>query len=179
MSSLSCSSHRFLGSGGPNVFAKQPPPPHDVPRHEEARADHLAAFDRVAHGEQRLEDPVAVAERRDAALEVQLRPLQRDLEALVLVAHVRLHVPAEGDVHVGVDEARRDELPGAVDPPGTVGDVDARTLPHRLDARAADEDRRVGEGWAAVAVDHRGPDDGDRAGGGLGARRLCGDEEKD
>ena len=154
--------------GLPECRREESAPAHDVSGDIEPRTDHSAPFDGVPDREQRFQNPVAVANRGNAVLEVELRALERDVEPLILIADVRLHASAEGDMNVGIDEARRQKLAGPIEPAGAARHRDAGPWAHRLDPGAAHQHRRIGERRSAVAVDHGGADDGGRAGGRLG-----------
>ena len=77
---------------------------------EEARSDEVAAVDRLADDERHAVPAAVVPERRHAAREVALEVADRDQgHHLVRVEHhllVRPAVAGQGEVSVGVDEAR-------------------------------------------------------------------------
>src|SRR3954451_3822801 len=129
------------------------------------RADLFAAGDPIAHPGQRHERPVAVAYRRHAVAQIDLRRLEHDLVLPRLVADERLVaivLPAvEREMDVGVDEPGHDPPAARVDLLGAGGDRHRAARAHLRDARAFHDQHRIAQRRAAVAVDERRADDRD------------------
>ena len=153
----------------------RPAPAEDVAGGEDARAGLLAARDPIADLRQRQQRAVAVAHGGDAVAQIDLRRLEDDLVLARLVFRQRLVAivlaAVERQVDVGVDQAGHDPAAARVDLLRVGGNRHARrAAPTARDARAVDQDDRVGDRRAAVAVDHRAADDRDACSGRLRLR---------
>jgi hypothetical protein len=159
-------------------------PADDVAGDQHARSQQFAVRDRVANDDERQQRAVAVTHGGNSVLELRLRRLDDDVEEAVLVAHHRFAVVVQRQMHVGVDETRRDVLAGGVDDARVLRNGDLRSRADGDDALAADDDDTVGNRRAAVSVDERAADDGNdwirwecRGGSGLAGGRRGGEGE--
>ena len=144
-----------------------PPQPTMLPAARMRAPMALARGDAVAHRRQRPQHAVAVAHGGDAVAQLNLRRLEHDVLLTIVVAHERLvpivHAAVQREVDVGVGETRHDEFAVAVHDLRARRHWCRRTRPDRADPVAGDDDDAVTKGSAAVSVDHRRADDGDRA----------------
>ena len=118
---------------------------------------------RVANDDQRRQRAIAVAHGRDAVLELRLCRLDDEIDESVFIAHHRLAVVVQREVHVGVDETGSRVLSSRVDDPSAFGHLRRRARADGGDALPAHDDRRIGDGLAAIAIDDRRTDDRDEA----------------
>ena len=95
-------------------------------------------------------------------LELKLSRLKRQISIARLVAENRLTCPIEGEVHVTVDEARRNKLSRTINHLGTVRNIDVASWSHCTDPVSGQNDGSVHEWWATVSIDDCCTNDGDR-----------------
>ncbi len=120
---------------------------------------------------ERRDHAVRIADGRHADLEMALRRFDRDVGEAVLVAREVLEATVDRDVHVRVDESRRDVFSPRIDDARAARRGDVFGASDGGDASAAHDDRCVREWRAAVAVDQRAANDGNDR---IGALRDCG-----
>ena len=115
--------------------------------------------DLIAHGDERHQQPVAVAHGGDAVAQLQLRRFEDDLALSGVVFGERLvafaDAAVERQVHVGVDQAGHDELAAGIDRRRASRNRNRRSRTGRRDAAAGHHDHAVADRCAAVAVDDR------------------------
>ncbi len=142
-------------------------PADDVAGGEDAGSDDGSGGDPVAHGDERAQHAVAVAHRRHAVFELRLRGFEDNLRLPIVIAHQRLvavvHAAVQRQMDVRVHEPGHEILAGGVDCLGASRNLDGVAGADGSDRPVGNDDDRVRHRCCAVAVDHRGADDRDRA----------------
>ena len=145
---------------------------------DDRRPRNQAGRDGIPQRRHAVDVGAEVAHRREPRLERPARVVDADQQVVLDVAIEGLEPGAHlvvvvEDVHVGIDEARQDELALEVDQPGAVGRGDM-AVTDRFDASAADDDRRRPTRRLAWTIEERACVDDDR-----GLRRRLREQRRD